>query len=118
VDGHRAAERREETEMSVRSGQFQMVGDQKAIGKRPIASPSSDPRSGQFQIPGDQAKLSRKSHQSPSSNPRSAQFQLVGDQTPLPRGFVKGWGNAAKLPLSDRAKKQSSTAAGGGKRGR
>lgn len=104
--------------MSVRNGQFQLVGDQKRPGKRPIASPSSDPRNGQFQIPGDQTPLSRKSNQSPSANPRSAQFQLVGDQTPLNRGVVKGWGSAARIPLSDRANKQSQTAAGGGKRGR
>ncbi len=102
--------------MSVRNGQFQLVGDQKALGQRPTASPSSNPRSGQFQIPGDEQKLNHnKSVQSPSANPRSAQFQIGGDQVSLNRAPVKGWASAAKLAMSDRAVKQSQTAAGGGR---
>jgi hypothetical protein len=102
--------------MSVRNGQFQLVGDQKALGQKPIDSPSANPRSGQFQIPGDEKKMNHsKSVQSPSANPRSAQFQIPGDQVALNRAPVKGWASAAKLAMSDRALKQSQTAAGGGR---
>lgn len=101
--------------MSVRSGQFQITGDEKKSSTRPVSSPSANPRGGQFQTVGDSLNMSRTSVQSPSANPSSGQFQITGDQASMSRRPIKGWGSAANLPMSERSIKQSQTAAGGGK---
>lgn len=85
----------------------QITGDQKAMGQRPVESPSANPKGGQMQITGDQVKLGRNPVASPSANPAGGEKQLVGDQAPLNRNVVKGWGSAAKLPMSPRAIAQS-----------
>lgn len=88
---------------------YEIVGDQKTLGKSPVASPSANPSDGQKQIIGEEASLSRTPVASPSANPSGGEKQIVGEQCPLNRTPVKGWGSAANLPMSQRSIDQSKT---------
>lgn len=85
----------------------QITGDQKSLGKNPVSSPSGSPSNGQAQMVGESVKLSRTPVASPSANPKSGEFQAIGDKAPLNRTPQKGWGSAAKLPMSERSIEQS-----------
>jgi|SRR5579872_1713436 len=102
-----------------RSGRYQIVGDEQALGKSPVGSPSSNPRSGKFQMVGDAIRMSQSPVHSPSSNPRSGKFDLVGDCASLNHAAVKGLTGKSSITLSHAAMAQSSNAAErGGKRKR
>ena len=98
---------------------FDLVGDSQPMNKGK-AQPTPDklmPRSGMFELVGDVESMNHnKTIQSPSANPPCGQFQIVGDSTPMSRNPLKGWGDAAKLTMSDRAVEQSKTVATGGKK--
>lgn len=87
------------------------VGTSQPMPKKPQPSPSSDPRGGTVQRVGDSLPLSRTPVQSPSANPPSGKIELVGDSLGMSRTPNKGWGSAAPMPMSERAVKQSDTAA-------
>jgi hypothetical protein len=86
------------------------IGDSVGMSHKPQPSPSSDPKSGMVQRVGDSLPLNRTPIQSPSSNPPSGKVQMVGDAVSLSRAPIKGLGSAAKIPMSERAVKQSDVA--------
>lgn len=101
-------------------GTYQIVGTpEKKVshGNRPVTSPSSNPKSGQFQMVGTQQAIGRTPVHSPSANPPSGQFQIIGTEKPMSRAAVKGWPQPPGTPMSPVAVDASNNAAQrGGKR--
>lgn len=87
--------------------QYQNVGDETKLSQKPVSSPSSDPSGGDYQLVGDTVEMSRKPIASPSANPKGGEYQNVGDGVDMSRTPQKGWGSAAKLPMSERSIAQS-----------
>ncbi len=87
--------------------EIEKVGTEQNLNKAPVSSPSANPTSGEFQKVGTEVNLNRAPVASPSANPTSGEFQKVGTEASLNRAPVKGWGSAAKLPMSERSVAQS-----------
>jgi hypothetical protein len=88
-------------------GKYEMVGEQKSLGKNPVSSPSADPPGGQSQMTGEEVTLGTNPVPSPSASPSSGAFDTVGEKCSLNRTPVKGWGSAANIPMSQRSVQQS-----------
>jgi len=96
--------------------EIKTLGDKAPLDKKPRGSPAADPKSGAFKLLGEPVPLSRTPVTQPLSDPASGKFNLLGSTVDLNRTPIKGWGDAASLPMSERVVAQAK--GGAGKKGR